>query len=89
MMLSFQEVSLIPLTISIVLLYFITSLILKVLYNLYFHPLTHIPGPKLAASTYLYQTYYSLIGGSRFYMQISKLHSQYGTSPLPKNLTSN
>src|SRR5450432_3621299 len=37
-----------------------------------------IPGPKVAAATYLYQTYYSLIGGSRYYIQIGKLHEKYG-----------
>jgi hypothetical protein len=48
------------------------------IYNLYFHPLAHIPGPKLAAATYLYQTYYSLIGGSRYYRIIKQLHQIYG-----------
>ncbi|KUJ12574.1 cytochrome P450 [Mollisia scopiformis] len=53
--------------------------IFRAFYDLYFHPLTGIPGPKLAAITYLYQTYYSLfVGGSRFYIQIGKLHEQYG-----------
>lgn len=53
--------------------------IYKVFYDLYLHPLARIPGPKLAAITYLYQTYYSLlIGGSRFYVKIGKLHDQYG-----------
>jgi hypothetical protein len=45
-----------------------------VYYDLYLHPLAHIPGPKLAATTYLYQTYFSL----RFYIQIGKLHEKYG-----------
>jgi hypothetical protein len=49
-----------------------------VTYNLYRHPLAHIPGPKLAATTYLYQTYFSLVGGSRFYKQIAELHKKYG-----------
>jgi hypothetical protein len=50
----------------------------KWIYNLYFHPLAHIPGPKLAAATYLYQTYYSLIGRSRYYRIIKQLHKKYG-----------
>ena len=50
----------------------------RLFYDLYLHPLARIPGPKLAAVTYLYQTYYSLIGGSRFYIQIGKLHDKYG-----------
>jgi hypothetical protein len=48
------------------------------IYRLYFHPLSHIPGPRLAALTFLYQTYFSLVNGSRFYVQIGKLHKIYG-----------
>lgn len=50
----------------------------RIYYDLYRHPLAHIPGPKLAATTYLYQTYYSLVGGCRYYVQIGKLHKKYG-----------
>jgi hypothetical protein len=49
-----------------------------VIYRLYFHPLAKVPGPRLAAITWLYQTYYSFVGGSRFYLQIEKLHEIYG-----------
>jgi hypothetical protein len=62
-----------------ILLYIIGHRIYRIFYDLYLHPLAHIPGPKLAAITYLYQTYYSLVGGSRFYIQIGKLHQKYGT----------
>jgi hypothetical protein len=61
-----------------VLLYVIVHRLYRVFYDLYLHPLAHIPGPKLAAVTYLYQTYYSLVRGSRFYLQIGKLHEKYG-----------
>lgn len=54
----------------------------NVFYNLYRHPLAHIPGPKLAAVTYLFQTYFGLVGGSRYYQEIARLHKIYG-----KNLT--
>ncbi|OCK73238.1 cytochrome P450 [Lepidopterella palustris CBS 459.81] len=56
----------------------IGSYVQHVLFNLYRHPLAHIPGPKIAAATYLYQTYYSLVGGSRYYIKIGKLHDKYG-----------
>jgi hypothetical protein len=48
--------------------------------RLFIHPLSHIPGPKLAASTWLYQTYYSLWDESKYYLQIAKLHDIYGTA---------
>src|SRR2546430_275207 len=52
-----------------------------VIYRLYLHPLAHVPGPRWAAVTWLYQTYYSAAGGrSRFYQQIAKLHERYGKS---------
>ncbi|KAH0536015.1 hypothetical protein FGG08_007082, partial [Glutinoglossum americanum] len=53
-------------------------LAVAVVYRLFFHPLAHIPGPKLAAITNLYGLYYSVVGGSRFYIQIEKLHEIYG-----------
>ncbi|RQM04829.1 hypothetical protein DH86_00003913 [Scytalidium sp. 3C] len=40
------------------------------IYNIYFHPLAKVPGPKLAAITSLYKT--------KFYLQIDKLHQEYG-----------
>lgn len=55
------------------------SLIHSVIYNIYRHPLASVPGPKLAGATYLYQSYFSLAGGSRYYYQIGKLHKKYGT----------
>lgn len=50
-----------------------------VIYRLFFHPLARVPGPKFAAATWLYQTYFSFVGGSRYYIQIEKLHQIYGS----------
>ncbi|KAG4419518.1 hypothetical protein IFR04_007312 [Cadophora malorum] len=47
--------------------------------GLYFHPLSNIPGPKLAAISRLYITYFNATGGSKFYLQIEELHERYGT----------
>ncbi|KAE8444705.1 hypothetical protein EG329_014363 [Mollisiaceae sp. DMI_Dod_QoI] len=47
-------------------------------YRLYFSPISHIPGPKLAAATWGYEFYYNVIQGGQFYKQIAKLHKQYG-----------
>lgn len=49
-----------------------------VFYRLFFHPLAYIPGPKLAALTFLYQTYHSFKDGSRFYKRVGLLHKKYG-----------
>ncbi|OAT12006.1 benzoate 4-monooxygenase cytochrome P450 [Blastomyces gilchristii SLH14081] len=49
-----------------------------VIYRLYFHPLSHIPGPRLAAATHLYNFYYNGICSGRLYLQIEKLHRIYG-----------
>jgi cytochrome P450 len=51
---------------------------LVVVQRLFFHPLVKVPGPKIAAATLLYQTWYCFVGGSRFYIKIEKLHEQYG-----------
>ena len=63
-------------------LYFLASLVYTAVYNVFFHPLAHVPGPKLAGATYLYQTCFSLVGGSRYYVKIKKLHEIYGMVPL-------
>ncbi|KAI9766654.1 MAG: hypothetical protein M1839_004794 [Geoglossum umbratile] len=51
-----------------------------VVYRYYFHPLAHIPGPKIAAVTYLYSFYFNaLIGnGGQLYRQVEELHRKYG-----------
>ncbi|TVY84521.1 Cytochrome P450 monooxygenase sdnE [Lachnellula suecica] len=46
--------------------------------RLYFHPISHIPGPKLAALTWWYECYWDLFQESRFVFHIQELHKQYG-----------
>ena len=50
------------------------------IYRLYFHPLAGVPGPKLAALTQCYETYYELFKkpGGQFMFQCHKLHEIYG-----------
>ncbi|KAK0639484.1 cytochrome P450 [Cercophora newfieldiana] len=49
-----------------------------VIYRIYFHPLSSIPGPPLAAATRLYAFYYNIIKGGTFYLEIERLHKIYG-----------
>ncbi|KAJ0123500.1 trichodiene oxygenase [Diaporthe amygdali] len=53
--------------------------LLKALYNVSpFHPLSHIPGPKLAAATYLPEFYYDVIKFGRYTSEIKEMHKKYG-----------
>jgi cytochrome P450 len=57
----------------------IVYVIAVVIYRAFLHPLSRIPGPFLASVTYLYQYYYNIFcKTSSFYLQIEKLHHQYG-----------
>jgi hypothetical protein len=48
--------------------------------RLYFHPLAHIPGPRLAALTWWYEFYFDVIQPGKYVFHIQELHKQYGTS---------
>jgi hypothetical protein len=48
--------------------------------RLWFHPLSHIPGPKLAALTWWYEFYFDIIQPSRYVFKIQELHEEYGES---------
>lgn len=48
-------------------------------YRLYFSRISHVPGPRLAAITYLYQSYYDVFPHSgQFLFQVGRLHEKYG-----------
>jgi hypothetical protein len=71
---------------SVFLLLVLTYGVIVAIYRVTFHPLAHIPGPKLAAVTQFYQTYYCYANDrSRFYKVVEELHKIYGMGPL-KNL---
>lgn len=57
--------------------------ILGAIYRVYFHPLAHIPGPLLAKVSSVYAYYYNF-RDARFYLQIQKLHEQYGAYSLTR-----
>ncbi|KAL4746350.1 hypothetical protein BDW72DRAFT_207408 [Aspergillus terricola var. indicus] len=54
------------------------GLVARTIYRLYFDPLHHIPGPKLAAISHLYEFYYDVIRGGLFIWEIERMHREYG-----------
>ena len=53
--------------------------VLKAFYNISsLHPLSGIPGPKLAAATYLPEFYYDVVKYGCYTKEISKMHEKYG-----------
>lgn len=53
-----------------------------ILYNLYFHPLSKFPGPKLAACSHLYEFYFDIIKNGMFMQEISRIHEVYGQAAI-------
>ncbi|KAJ3530852.1 hypothetical protein NMY22_g8407 [Coprinellus aureogranulatus] len=47
-------------------------------YRAYFHPLAGVPGPRLAAITDYYATYYDLVENGKMVKQLESLHKRYG-----------
>lgn len=54
--------------------------IVIVVKRLYFHPLSKIPGPKLAAATSWYECYYDCIRSGDYSHQFPRFHEKYGQS---------
>lgn len=55
-------------------LFYVTLMI----YRCFFHPLSHVPGPLLAKTTYLYEWYYDLYLRGQFTFHLKSLHQAYG-----------
>lgn len=58
-----------------------------VVYRLFFHPLRHFPGSKIAAATLWYDFYYDCVKRGTQIWQIEKLHKQYGKCTAPARST--
>jgi hypothetical protein len=56
-------------------------------YNIFFHPLRHFPGPKLCAASRIPLAYHMIIGDSHLWDL--DLHKKYGSvvRPAPNNLS--
>ncbi|KAJ5295943.1 hypothetical protein N7508_010764 [Penicillium antarcticum] len=48
------------------------------IYRVYISPLAKYPGPKLAGLTTLYQAYYDIYLGGKFFKKLEQLHEVYG-----------
>ena len=57
------------------------SLTALALYRVFFHPLSQFPGPRLAAITGWYETYFDCLCGGTFSKHVDDLHGQYGRPP--------
>lgn len=64
--------------IDLVAVFGVVSLFAVVIYRLNFHPLSNIPGPKLAAVSRLYEFYYQCVKGAKYAFRIEEMHEQYG-----------
>lgn len=49
-----------------------------VTYRLYFSPIAHFPGRKLAALTFWYEFYFDVIKRGSYVWEIQKMHETYG-----------
>lgn len=52
-----------------------------VIHRLWYSPISHIPGPKLAAATGWYQAYYTVVHYGRWCFKVKELHERYGMPP--------
>lgn len=52
--------------------------VLRCIYNLYFHPLRNVPGPWLAAMTPLCDFWYDAVKRGNYLWEIQKMHDKYG-----------
>lgn len=50
----------------------------KAVYNVYFHPLSRFPGPKLAVASLWWQTYLDLWKKDSLSLKLVELHATYG-----------
>jgi hypothetical protein len=58
--------------------YLVLLAVYTVITRLYLSPLAKVPGPKLAALTYLYEWYYDIVQQGRFPFKVRDLHEKYG-----------
>ncbi|KAH8703443.1 putative cytochrome P450 [Talaromyces proteolyticus] len=65
-------------SLSLALVFIVSYACFLAIYRLYFHPLAHFPGSKLAAVTNFYEFYYDVIKRGMFVWEIKRMHDLYG-----------
>lgn len=68
------------LTVEVLLSAAILCYVALIAHRLWVSPLAKFPGPRLAAATSWYETYYDVVKDGLFFRKIQRLHRQYGTS---------
>ncbi|KAI1393513.1 cytochrome P450 [Hypoxylon trugodes] len=53
-------------------------LLVRSFYRLFLHPLSHIPGPKIAAISHAYEFYHDAVRNGMYLWEIEKMHEKYG-----------
>ncbi|KAL8805262.1 MAG: hypothetical protein Q9200_005494, partial [Gallowayella weberi] len=67
-----------PTNLAVAAVLFIAYVLSLYIYRAFFDPLSHIPGPKLAAATLWYEFYYDVVKKGRYTWEIWKMHDKYG-----------
>ena len=66
-------------TITSILIVLILYLSASCVYRLYFHPLSQVPGPKLAAISRLNEFYHDCVRPGQYFYEIRKYHDKHGS----------
>ena len=53
----------------------------RIIYNIYLHPLSHIPGPKIATCSSLWKFYHDVVRGGRYLWEIRVATNQTHGKP--------
>ncbi|ATZ50413.1 hypothetical protein BCIN_05g07640 [Botrytis cinerea B05.10] len=70
----------ISLSIQIIIVAVVFTYLCCIFQRLYFHPLSKIPGPRLAAATSWYEFYYNVIRDGSYIKNFEQMHRDYNSS---------
>ncbi|KAL5610623.1 hypothetical protein FOBRF1_006740 [Fusarium oxysporum] len=59
-------------------LFWMSYLVCKAIYNVFFHPLSKFPGPKIAAIGSYYEFYHDVFKDGTYLWKIEEMHRKYG-----------